>query len=177
MVDSDEKLVGRVIEGDKAAFEELVFRHRQPILAMIRREVSDQHYRDDVLQETLLYAWKDIRQLRKPSCVRAWLISIARNRCRDLYKSASKHEQVTEPKAMEIHINRLGRSMGDSRDRESAVEAMNRVPDTQRQVAEMFYLDGLTVREIAKKLEKAEGTVKSRLYHARRYIGRYLKPE
>jgi len=107
----DEELVRRSLRGDPRAFAELVSRHEQPLAALIRRRIADPHHRQDVFQETLLQAWKALRGLRDASKARAWLIMIARNRCRDFNKSARRRERPADEQTMQTYVNRRGRAV------------------------------------------------------------------
>src|SRR5438045_8384917 len=77
IIDSDETLVGRAQHGEHAAFEELVRRTSRLIYARLYLETGDAHQAEDLLQETLLTAYRTIRQLAEPAKFRAWLLRIA----------------------------------------------------------------------------------------------------
>jgi len=171
---SDDKLVDQVLGGDVAAFAELVRRYEQPMAAMIRRRVSDRHHCEDVLQATLLQAWRDLRQLRDRSQVKRWLIGIARNRCRDFHKSTQRRDEPTHDRALQAYLNRTGRAARGGDDAEQVAGAMVKIGRRQRELIELFYLEGLTIAEIGRRLRKPEGTVKSGLFHARRAMRRAL---
>jgi len=174
---ADSELVERARRGDGGAFVELVDRHRGPMLALIRRLVDDEHLRQDILQETLLSAWAGLPRLRDPSRVRQWLIAVARNRCRDLLKSARRREQTSNHEQMEVHLARLGRVVREPAGEAEVTELIEQVNDVQRTAARMFYIDGLSVREIAQRMCLSQGTVKTRLFHARRSLRRLIEPD
>ena len=169
---SDDDLIEQTLAGDAKAFAVLIKRYEQPLAALIRRQVVDPHHQEDVLQETLLQAWRSLQQLQDRSKITAWLIAIARNRCRDFRKSAARRESPTDSRTLQRCINRTGRAVRGSDDRQPTEEMIERVPLTQRETAELFYVQGLTITEIARRLEQREGTIKSRLYHARRALRR-----
>jgi RNA polymerase sigma-70 factor (ECF subfamily) len=170
----DNALIGRALGGDEAAFCELIARHAQAAVALIRREIVDRHHRDDILQETLLQAWKDLGQLRDFARFRFWLIAVARNRCRAWRRSTQRRDNVVGNETLEVHMSRLGRIVKPEQPLQETIEAIRTVGVTQRQAAELHYLHGYTIREIARRLSMPEGTVKSRLFHARRGIERAL---
>ena len=93
---SDNELVRCSLAGDQDAFVALIKRHDQPLAALTRRYVRDYHAAEDVLQETLLRAWMSLGQLRDARKFRAWLLQVARNRCRDYLKSAQRRYEPTE---------------------------------------------------------------------------------
>ncbi len=171
----DKRLAARAARGEKAAFVSLVSRHGQALMALIRRMVPDHHHRQDVLQETLLQAWRCLPELRDGSKVRAWLVAIARNRCRDYCKSAKRRERPADGATLENYVNAMGRAVRDRAGGERLREVLHRIKPAKRRAAEMFYLDGMTIAEIAQRLNEREGTIKSRLYHARRAIQSLLE--
>ena len=173
-VADDEKLVRRSLRGDPQAFVELVGRHEQPLAALIRRQIADPHHRQDMLQETLLQAWKNLRTLRDGAKVRAWLVTIARNRCRDFNKSANRRERPTDEQAMQMYINRSGRAVRMDDKSADVREAVSMVSARDRWILKLFYFQGLTIAEIGERIGRPQGTVKSRLFHARRALARRL---
>ena len=170
----DERLIDRSLHGDTKAFVELVRRYEQSLAALICREVADPHHREDVLQETLLQAWRGLGRMRERSKAKAWLLAIARNRCRDFHKSPRRCERPTDNGVLQARLNRRGRAVRDPQEHEEIRHAIGRVPPTQRKTAELFYLEGLSIAEIAERLRARQGTIKSRLFHARKALRRSL---
>lgn len=170
----DEELVDGAARGNESAFVELFSRHGQSVLALIRREVPGAQDREDVLQEALLHAWRDIAKLRNRSRVRPWLLSIARNRCRDHHKSPLRRERPADQCALEHRVGRFGRMAADPAEQSELTDAVRNLQPLQREAIELFYLNGLTIREIARRIVVPAGTVKSRLFHARRDLRRLL---
>lgn len=177
----DAELVSRSKQGDGPAFVELMQRHGRSVAALLRRLVDRPEDLEDLLQETLLHAWRDIGRLQDPSRVRAWLLQIARNRCRDHWKAAGKALPL-EPEHLAITANRYGRTetgcaglMRDTDGRtEDAAAALEELPSPARETAELFYAGGLSITEIARQLQCPTGTVKRRLHDARRHMRRTL---
>lgn len=172
---SDEKLVRRSARGDEHAFVKLVRRYEQPIAALIRYQIGDPDHAEDIFQETLLAAWIGLRGLRNPNKVRAWLLQIARNRCRDFYRSSQRRDLPTEERALEGLVNRFGRALTPQRETASDVlEALEEVPISERNAAKRFYLQGLTIAEIAARSRCPKGTIKRRLHYARNHVRQIL---
>ena len=168
---TDSELLAKSIEGNPSAFIALVHRYEGPLAGLIRRWVLDSHHAEDILQETLLQAWRSLRQLKEPDHLKAWLIQIARNRCRDYYKSSQRRHKPAEVKEIEIYVNRRGRAVTSRQDRVEAVEvAVKNLTARERKVLEMFYLEGLTIREISSRIRRPQGTIKQRLFKARQDI-------
>ena len=79
MTDSEAALVRSARRGDRAAFEELVRRTSRLVFARLYLETGDAHRAEDLLQETLLLAFRRIGELDQPAGFRAWLLKIAQN--------------------------------------------------------------------------------------------------
>jgi RNA polymerase sigma-70 factor, ECF subfamily len=154
---------------ESEAFVALVRRHEQSMVALIRRYVHDYHAAEDVLQETLLRAWRSLSQLQDAAKARAWLLQIARNRCRDYLKSARRREEPTEQERLGFHLTRYGREAADrQRAVQDALDVLQKLSEPQRGIAKLFYAEGLTIAEIARRTAYAKGTIKKRLHEARR---------
>jgi RNA polymerase sigma factor (sigma-70 family) len=92
---SDEQLVAAVRRGEEAAFAALVDRYRRPLLAFCRHILSSREDAEDVLQSTFAAAFHDLRESdREKINVRAWLYTVARNRC--LNSLRARRETPTE---------------------------------------------------------------------------------
>src|SRR5205085_6739694 len=79
MGEQDVALVRRARDGDRAAFDELVRRTSRLVYARLVLDTGDSHRAEDLLQETLLRAYRSIRQLADAKQFRPWLLAIAHN--------------------------------------------------------------------------------------------------
>ena len=167
----NEALARLSTQGDESAFTELIRRHEQQLVALIRYQLGNLDYAEDVLQETLLQAWVGIRHLREPRTVGRWLLRIAQNRCYDFLKSAQRRDQPMEAEQLTEFVDRFGHKQIRQRQiLDDAVEVLAEAPEGEREVAQLFYLEGFTIAEIAARHRCPEGTVKRRLFHARAYL-------
>ena len=164
---SDQLLAEQVRQGNEKALVRLIRRYERTLVGLIRHRVGSGDQVQDVLQETLLHVWSGLRR-DTPRDVRAWLLQVARNRCRDYFRSTQHRELFVETEALAPMVNRFG--VAQARQREAAaaiVEAMEEVPDRERAALQAFYLDGLSIAEIAARHRCPDGTVKRRLSHGR----------
>ncbi|EQD79357.1 ECF subfamily RNA polymerase sigma-24 factor, partial [mine drainage metagenome] len=81
--DSDRPLVRAARDGDRAAFSEIVRRHKTPLYQFVRRYVGDADDAYDILQETFVAAWQGMRRFDVQQTLTPWLRTIALNKCRD----------------------------------------------------------------------------------------------
>ena len=170
----DHLLAEQVRRGSEDAFVRLIRRYERTLTRLIRFRIGSGEQVQDVLQETLVHIWSGLRR-DTPRDVRAWLLQVARNRCRDYFRSTQRRELFVESEALAPMVNRLG--VAQARQREAAaaiVEAMEEVPDRERAALRAFYLDGLSVAEIAARHRCPDGTVKRRLSHGRDQVRQVL---
>ena len=156
------------------AFAALIRRYERSLGALIRDRLGGCDAVEDVLQETLMHAWAGLR-VQEPRNARAWLYQVARNRCSDYLRSTQRRERAVETEELTRTANRLG--MAEARQHRSAedvIEAFAAVPETERRALEAFYLDGLSIAEIAARHRCPPGTVKRRLSHGRDRVRREL---
>lgn len=167
----NETLARLSAQGNENAFVELIRRHERQLAALIQYQLGNLGDTEDVLQETLLQAWVGISHLREPKTVGRWLLRIAQNRCRDFLKSAQRRDQPMEAGELTQFIDRFGhRQIRQRHLFNDAVSALEEVPETERKAAQLFYLEGFTIAEIAARSRCAEGTVKRRLFQARAHL-------
>lgn len=157
--DRDEGLI-------KALYEE----HGGAVLTYtIRLTRGDRAAAEDVLQETLLRAWRhpDVLVNGRGS-VRAWLLTVARNLVIDQARARNaRAAEVAENPAVEPAV---GDHAGGVVDSIVLAEALDGLSEEQRAVLVHLYFRGRTVREAADELGIPTGTVKSRSYHALRAL-------
>ncbi len=170
----DQLLAKQVQQGSEAAFVTLIRRYERVLAGLIRSRTGSGDHIQDVLQETLVHAWMGLRRMT-PRDVRPWLLQVARNRCRDYFRSPQRRELYVRSEILTPLVNRSG--LAQSREREAAtaiLEAMDEVPERERAALKAFYLDGLSIAEIAARHRSPDGTVKRRLSYGRDRIRNVL---
>ena len=157
--------------GEPAAFDELVAQWHCPLWQYIRRMVDENELADELLQETWLRILRGIANLREPASLVAWMFGIARrvlmNRFREKYRQAHFIEDSTcelpvdDPETDRIDLKDEIRDM---------LQKLKCLPIQQRELLSLYYLENLSVDQLAQVLEIPAGTVKSRLYNARNML-------
>lgn len=161
-------------ERQRAVDEELIRflyqEHGHSVLAYAIRLTGDRAAAEDVVQETLLRAWRHAENLRSDSkgSVRGWLLTVARNIVTDRARArAVRPQEVAEP----AHVPDVERDHADRVVNSMAVlGAMDALSQEHREVLVEMYYRGRTVAEVAVALRIPPGTVKSRSYHALRAL-------
>jgi RNA polymerase sigma-70 factor (ECF subfamily) len=170
----DELIVIRCQLGERAALDELAERWHPPLWKYVRRLAGDDDAKD-VVQDVWLRVLRGIGRLRDGSRLRPWLFGIARHVLMDRLR-----HQYAAPFGNDIDVADLAADLpADSFEEElGAIEhELARLPAIEREVLTLFYLRELSLAEVAEVLEVPVGTVKSRLFRARRLLRRGLDSE
>lgn len=158
----------------KLFFEKMVSEHSSKLYAHIRTIVLDHDDADDVLQETLIKAWKSLDSFRGDAAMGTWLYRIATNEAlqqlrRERWKRLFRRGRFDESEAPKDMLNNSLQA-GLVLD-----EALKLLSLQQRKVFGMRYFNEATYAEIALVLEIAEGTVKATYHQSMKKIEVYLK--
>lgn len=152
----------------EAALRSLHDRHAPELWRYALRLTHDRQVAEDVVQETLLRAWRDPQLESRPDpAARAWLFTVARHLVVDRWRSAAVRHEVV-PVALEEWA--VADRSGQVLDRWLVADALSALSPSHRQVIAAAYYEGRSVAEIADTLRIPEGTVKSRLHYALRNL-------
>ncbi|MCC7537416.1 MAG: RNA polymerase sigma factor [Deltaproteobacteria bacterium] len=173
----DHELFERFRDGDVAAFETLLRRHRRTIHAFISRYLRDRQQADDVYQEVLLRVVARADDFRGSSKFTTWLFSIARNLCIDAARRAVHRDHVSldqpgQGGAAALVERVASQRPGVDRDaiarelRRRVHDALGTLPEEQLEVFLLRETDCLSFGEIAVVVGAPEATVKSRMRYA-----------
>ncbi len=184
--DLDYILVKRFQEGDFEAFNELVRRYRKRVYEIAYNFTHNPDDALDLTQEIFLRAFKSLGTFKHKSSFYTWLYSISRNYCIDYTRRKKRYHEMeineNLPHKSEDYLYSGSRvpSPDDKVEREELrrkiEEAIDSLPDMQRQVFILRYYEGLPLKEIAKVLNRSIGTVKANLFHATRKLREMLSP-
>jgi RNA polymerase sigma factor (sigma-70 family) len=171
-----ELLVLRCRRGQKAAFEELIRSWEKRLFYYIRRLLDDEQEAWHVLQETWLKVLQDIAKLREPRKLPAWLYRIARNTAISHLRTKRARQELLQRDARPPDVPDDANNLA-FQDAEQVHYGLGRISLRHRDVLTLFFLQDLSVEEIAEALQIPPGTVRSRLYHAKRALRAVLEKE
>lgn len=173
-------LMSRIQAREDGAFGELFNRFGNKIFRTALRMLKEEQSAEDALQETFLNVYRAARHFRGDSKVGTWINRIAINVCLEMIRKNRKHDQRTDDDISENqtlpdeHGSTPYETIEQAETRARVQRALARLGHKHYDVVRMHDLEGFTIREIADRLDIAEGTVKSRLFYGREELKRYL---
>lgn len=184
---SEDELLKRAQAGDDEAFGVLLLKVESPVRRFIWRLIGTHDAEDDIVQDVFISLYNNLDRIEPGQGLRPYLFRMVRNRSYDELRKLKRYEFVSldeEPVETYASFN----SMVDEADQPEDVahwlliqlevrEAMERLPELQRQALILYSEENLSYAEIAEAMDTTIGTVKSRLFHAKQTLRRLLRPE
>ena len=185
--DADQLLVERVQAGDQQAFGLLVGKYQRKLLRLVSRLVRDPAEAEDVAQETFIKAYRALPNFRGDSAFYTWLYRIGVNTAKNWLASGGRRMSQTSsldgdedegpPDSEQLRDDETPERVLMSRQiGETVNAAMERLPDDLRTAITLREIDGLSYEEISDVMNCPIGTVRSRIFRARDYIAKELRP-
>ena len=161
----DELLVMRTQNGDMKAFSLLVKRWQPALLRQAYRLTRNDDAALDVAQDTWQAIARGIYRLKSPQAFKTWSFRIVSNKSANWIKDQQKQRKLQDESEISLEEQDSG-----SENIELIRRALNELPVKSKTILSMFYLDNHSVKEISEILSLSTGTVKSRLFYARKML-------
>lgn len=159
------------INGDKEAYQRLIEQNKRYLYNISIAILNNVDDAGDALSETIIKAYQKLDTLRNPEYFRTWLTRILINECKKLLKTRRKVVSIEE---MKENL----KEKEDALQKETILDlrkAICSLEPKMKTVIVLHYYNELKLEEIAEILEIPVGTIKSRLYHAKKYLYEILE--
>ena len=173
---SDDMLIGRIAGGDQLAMRTLFARHRAALYRWLLRLVRDEALAGDLLSDVFLDVWRQAASFRGRASVSTWLLAIAR------HKAASARRRRNDAESDEASVSTVPDPADDTevtlqkKNRAEALrQSLHRLSPDHREVIDLAYYHGKSVKEIAEIVSISEATVKTRMFYARRKLAELVE--
>lgn len=165
------EIAHRCLAGEPGAFREFVQHFERQVFALCLRMLGHRHDAEDTAQESLIRAVRYLGNWNPEQPLTPWVMKIAANRCRTALARRAKLPILTEGTGSEVSrrtasVLGLGEELG---------LALATLAPNQRACFEMFYLQELSVAEVARAMSVPEGTIKTWLHRSRKQLAERLK--
>jgi RNA polymerase sigma-70 factor (ECF subfamily) len=173
----DDELIQLISNPDTATkgFEMLVVQYREQLYWKIRHLVLDHDDASDVLQNTFIKVWKNIRNFEGKSALSTWLYRIAINESLDFIRR-QKNKISTDEIEGSVANRLLADEYFDGDETQAMLQdAIASLPEVQRTVFTLKYYNGMKYSDISKILGTSEGALKASYHLAVKKITEYFK--
>lgn len=168
---SDAELVAAARTGDSAAFEALVRSHTRVVYAHALRFFGDHATAEDITQEVFVKVYRSLGTFDERSRFTTWLYRVTRNACLDEVRSGRRRPIPVDP----LDTPQVGHDFSDEVILSTAVEfALRGLAGDDRDALSAVTVFGLSYQEAGEALGVPSGTVKSRVFRARRTLAACL---
>jgi RNA polymerase sigma-70 factor, ECF subfamily len=165
----DRELVQRIGRGDEDAFRGLFGRYAPSAMALARRVARQPFLAEEIVQEAFLAVWRNPSGYdQQRGSVRAWLMGMVHHRAVDAVRREESQRRrveesmVSDPVVSADPADDVADQIDLPEERKAVREALDALPNEQRQVIELMYFGGLSQSAISDQLGLPLGTVKSR---------------
>lgn len=181
----DEGYVKDALAGDQKAYQKLTEKYRRPLQFHVARMVKESEQVEDLVQEALVKAFKNLESYNSNYAFSTWLYRITTNHTID-YLRKKKLQTTSIDKPIKTRDGELSIELPDDnaetdraiirRQRKKIItNAIENLPDKYRQVIEMRHIEELSYQEISDQLDLPLGTVKAHIFRAREMLYKALK--
>lgn len=176
VADHERGMLDRIARGDRNALAELYARYQAPLFRYLVQITGDYGLAEEVLQDTLIAVWRSAASFEGRSTVQTWLIGIARRQAHNNLRRRAL--PLADESELEV-VPAVDPDPADAAlakaDREELAAAIKSLAPVHREVLALAFVNDLSYREMAGVLAIPEGTVKSRLSHAKRALRTLLE--
>ena len=182
--EQEAQIVQRVLQGDVNAFEKLVLEYEKAVYGITQRMTGNAEDAADMTQETFIKAYNSLSSFRGDSKFSVWLYRIATNVCLDFLRSRSRKPTVSlsveDDDGEEVELDIADESQSPERllerglTRDAVRRGLDALSPEYRQILLLREIQGLSYEEIADVLTLEVGTVKSRIFRARKRLCAFL---
>jgi RNA polymerase sigma-70 factor (ECF subfamily) len=167
-----EWLALRCQSGEAGAFEDLIAVMERPLLYYASSLTGNEDSGLDVLQEVWIRAFRSIHKLKDPGSLRSWLYSITHGIAVDRIRKNYSREQAE--KVQFEDFQEAEEPTFAEEDAAAVHQALSEIGVKHREVLVLYFLEDLSLAEIATVVGCSEGTVKSRIHYAKRAMKEIL---
>ena len=164
---SDEAVVALMARSDQDALAELYDRYGAPAYSLARRVLRDAALAEDAVQEAFLLIWRGAdRFMPERAKASTWIMTIVHRRAVDLVRREQRRRTDQLPDVLTATDTPADEAVWLRLEREHVQRALKELPDQQRETLELAYYGGFTQSELAERLGRPIGTIKSQMHTA-----------
>jgi RNA polymerase sigma-70 factor, ECF subfamily len=174
--ESDNDLLARIRAGDQLALQTLYGRHHVKVFRFALRLLRDEPAAEDVVSEVFIDVWRNATNFEGRSEASTWLLAIARNKAFSLLRRKrdvgldEEAAAAIEDDADDPEVTLQKKSKG-----EALRACLSQLSPQHREVVDLVYYHDKSIEDVALIVGVPEGTVKTRVFHARKRLAELAK--
>jgi len=170
----DVLLLARVAGGDVAAMRALYLAHSAAVQRFIHTRIRDEFEVADITHETMLSVWRAASSFQQRSTVRSWILSLARNKATDFVRKQARVTLAEPDETLPADDPDAETVIAASEDAERVRACVDKLPERQRSIVHLAFFEDLSYAAIAEIEAVPQGTIKTRVFHAKKLLMRCL---
>ncbi|WP_172332735.1 RNA polymerase sigma factor [Mangrovicoccus sp. HB161399] len=170
----DRQLLERIAAGDMAAMRLIYTRHADAARRFVMSRLRDPSEAADIVHNTMIDVWRNAGQFQGRASARSWILTIARNKTVDHIRRQARTDLAPPDDSVADEGPDPETVIAASQDAARVRDCVAKLGDRHRAAIHLAYFEEMTCAEIARVENVAEGTVKTRLFHAKKLLMRCL---
>jgi RNA polymerase sigma-70 factor (ECF subfamily) len=167
-------LISRTAQGDKAAFAALYRALEGPLYRFLRSKLNDPFEAADLVHEVFLEVWNNAGRFEGRSSVKSWVFGIAYRKAMDVFRKSRRVDYTDDLPETEDDSPSAEACMLASQNGQHVRACLETLKSDHRSAIELAFFEDLSYREISEIADVPEGTVKTRVFHAKQLLMRCL---
>jgi len=173
-LDSDHELLELIAHGNEPALEKFYHKYESRVYHFALSRLHDPHAAAGILNEVMMEVWRSASRFEGKSRVGTWLLGITHHKIIDYFRKHHRHQAEELQDEPDEQSNSIDECIIATQQSKWIRHCMDRLSDDHRQVAHLAFFEELPYNEIAAILDCPQGTVKTRMFHAKRNLVRCL---
>jgi RNA polymerase sigma-70 factor (ECF subfamily) len=166
----DRQLIKRISDKDKVAMRTLFERYQAPLYAFLRSRGADQQGADDAVQDAMLDVWRTAGRYSGKASVKTWLFTIGRNKLIDRLRKNEKIQFVEDVPEVVDDTPDAETILTSSADAARVRACLSKLKPIHLSIMRLAFFEDLNYAQIGEVESIPEGTVKTRVHHAKRLL-------
>jgi RNA polymerase sigma-70 factor (ECF subfamily) len=172
----DEALISAIAGGDRRAMQALYLRHKVRVYRFVLRLAGDAALAEDIVSEVFLDVWRQAHGFKAKSRVSTWLLAIARYKALSAQRGRSQAQLDDDAAGAIVDPADDAETVLDRQDRSAIVRrCLSQLSAIHREVLDLVYYHEKSVDEVAEIVGVSAGTVKTRMFYARKHMENLLE--
>lgn len=168
-------LLQQIANGDKQALAALYRQFEKPVYKFLISRMNDPHEAADLLHDVFLEVWRSAGRFEGRSKVQTWIFGIAYRKAIDVHRKRSRMSPTDEVPETEDDSPDGEACLLASQEAAHVQHCLGELSDDHKSAITLAFFEDMTYGQIAEALSVAEGTIKTRIFHAKKLLLRCLE--